>query len=118
MTEKIKELLAGLDKDCVSLVAVMNKIPGIQTIESCCGHGKGPYHIWFCAASLENLPTLLYWFDGCHCGYYSWRVFVTTDCAMSPVHFCLEGPIGEQAYYESAKIAALIAKQLAKGDRK
>jgi hypothetical protein len=36
-----------LDKACVSLVVAMNMLPGVKTFESCCGHGRKSYRIWF-----------------------------------------------------------------------
>ena len=32
-----------MDEECIALCVAMNKLPGISTIESCCGHGKYPY---------------------------------------------------------------------------
>ena len=95
-----------VDPECVELCNAINLLPGIQTRESCSGHGEGSYHIFIEARNLESLPPLLYWFDGCHCGCYDWRVIVRTDCAMRPVYFMIEGPVG--AYEEAYKIAGLI----------
>jgi hypothetical protein len=95
-----------MDKECVDLCNALNQLPGIYTIESCCGHGERPYHIWFKTRDLRSLPHLLYWFDGCHCSLYGWKTVVRTDCAMSPVTFMIEGPIN--AYEESILIAKLI----------
>ena len=100
----------GLDIECEPLCHALSIMPGIRTVESCCGHGERPYHIWFEVQDLDNLPAALYYFDGCHCGFYGWRVIATTDCAMSPVKFMVEGPVG--AYAESYVIAKLIAKWL------
>ena len=96
----------GVDKECVDLCMALNYLPGISTIESCCGHGERPYHIWFTTKYLRSLPRLLYWFARCHCGFYGWKIIVRTDCAMSPVTFMIEGPTG--AYEESYHIAKLI----------
>jgi hypothetical protein len=104
----------NMDKECIKLCKAMNKMPGIRTFESCCGHGRSPYHIWFLADSFESLPNLVYWFMGCHCGFYGWNVQVTTDCAASPVHFMVEGPIG--AYEEADKIAGLIEEFVRTGE--
>lgn len=97
-----------MDPECVLLCTAMNTMPGIRTVESCCGHGREdePYRIWFEAADLASLPPLLYWFMGCHCGFYGWRVMAKTDCAASPVYFMVEGPVG--AFSEADEIAALI----------
>lgn len=37
----------GIDHACVSLITRLNQIPGIETTESCCGHLKAPYMIFF-----------------------------------------------------------------------
>ena len=100
-----------MDRECTELYNAMNEIPGIRTVESCCGHGKDNYRIWFFTKGLRYLPRLLYWFNGCHCGFYGWKCFVKTDCAMSPAFFCIEGPIGDQAYEESKKIALLLIRK-------
>ncbi|KKN66614.1 hypothetical protein LCGC14_0469490 [marine sediment metagenome] len=42
-----KEVPSNLDKACESLYIALNSLPGIKTKESCCGHGKCPYRIWF-----------------------------------------------------------------------
>lgn len=97
-----------IDQECVKLCEAMNAVPGIHTYESCCGHGRYNYHIWFTTDDLECLPDLLYWFDGCHCGYCGWKVIVHTGCGKSPVMFMVEGPIGGQAYMQSEEIARLI----------
>lgn len=97
-----------LDAEVVSLIRAMNKLEGITTIESCSGHNERPFHIWFWADSLEDLPALLYWFDVCHSGVKGWRVFVRTDCSMAPVTFCVEGPVGD---FEGARMIALAIRE-------
>ena len=98
----------GLDRECASLCNALNLLPGICTVESCCGHGEWPFRIWFVTKGLRYLPRLCYWFDGCHCGCYDWHVVVSTDCAMNPVTFRVEGPTGRRAFEEAEKIAKLI----------
>ena len=97
-----------MDEEVIALCSAMNTVKGIETIESCCGHGERPFHIWFWADDLECLPGLLYWFDGYNSGCYGWQVIVHTDCAMSPVTFMVEGPVGEQAYDDAWQIAKRI----------
>ena len=36
-----------IDKECVELCNALNNIPYVTTFESCCGHGKDVYKIWF-----------------------------------------------------------------------
>lgn len=97
-----------MDPECLDLCRALNRAPGIETIESCCGHGRSPYHIWFKAKNMKSLPLVLWAFDLCHCGIPGWYVLAKTDCAMSPVVFMVEGPLGD--YKGSRKIAALIEK--------
>ncbi len=103
--------MSEIDRQCRDLCKAINLVKGMRTISSCCGHGKTPYRVWFVAEDLGCLPDLLYWFDGCHSGYYGWQVTISTDCAKSLARFLIEGPTGEQAYKESEYIASLIIKE-------
>jgi len=98
---------ADIDPEVVTLCQAMNRVPGITTTESCCGHGRQPFAIWFSPASLDVLPGLLYWFDRCHSGFGGWRVIVYTDCAADHATFMLEGPAG--AYEQADAIAGLLS---------
>ena len=99
-----------MDAECVELCRQLNRLPGIETTESCCGHGKRTFCIWFRAHSLRDLPRLLYWFDQCHTGEVGWQVIAQTDCGMSPVRFRIEGPLGKEGY-EGAEIIANLLKE-------
>jgi hypothetical protein len=97
-----------MDKECVALCDAMNRIPGIQTYESCCGHGTSDFRIWFGVTSLENLPILLYYLDPCHVGF-RWHCEAGTDCAMSPVRFHISSECkGQEAYEQAERIAVAI----------
>jgi hypothetical protein len=41
------EVPIDLDLECKNLCIALNALPGIETEESCCGHGEGMYYIWF-----------------------------------------------------------------------
>jgi hypothetical protein len=101
-----------MDPECIALCEAMNKFDGIETIESCCGHGDHPYRIWFVARDLQVLPELLYWFDACHTGRRGWNVSVQTDCSMAPAVFKAEGPVGKQSYTDALFIAEKMAEYL------
>ena len=90
LTQPVWAIPDDIDVECISLCQALNMLPGIHTVESCCGHGKRPFLIWMKADSLGVLPPMLYYFDNCHCGYSNWTVKVNTDCAMSPVTFYVE----------------------------
>ena len=98
-----------LDPECLSLFKAMNALPGIRTVESCCGHGQRPFMIWFVPDDFECLPDLLYWIDPCHTDLKRWRCRVYTDFSKSPVVFLLESQTkGEEAYAEADEIAKMI----------
>lgn len=44
-----------MDEECIRLCDAMNAVNGIITTESCCGHGKTPFCIWFKAISFKGL---------------------------------------------------------------
>ena len=95
-----------MDPEVVDLCAALNRLTGVTTVESCCGHGKETYCIWFQVERLEDLPSVPWFVDVCHSGQKGWRVIVSTDCCMSPASFMLEGPVG--AYESSKEIACFI----------
>ena len=97
-----------IDPDCLVLVESMNRLPGIHTTCSCCGHGKTSFRIWFKAQSLHALRALLYWIDGCHSGAYGWSVIASSDCVMCPTYFAVQASLynsdtGERREYEELR---------------
>ena len=36
-----------MDDECIALCNLLNRIPGVRTSESCCGHGKSLFRLWF-----------------------------------------------------------------------
>ena len=87
-----------MDNECVALCNTLNSLPGIQTFESCCGHGKNNYRIWFRADNINDLciPTM-----GCnrnYCGHIGWHIEINhVECPNKTV-FLMEGPIGSESY--------------------
>ena len=56
-----------MDKECINLCDAINSIEGLMTIESCCGHGKDNFQIYFVLSDLSGayrMRHLLYWLDG------------------------------------------------------
>ncbi len=102
----------GIDIECLKICEAMNKFPGIGTTQSCCGHNKFEFRIWFASEDLKSLPAVIYFFDRCHCGFPLWKVVACTDCSMSPVKFMVEGPKGTKAYDQANKIAELMEQYL------
>jgi hypothetical protein len=95
-----------IDAECLSLVQAMNSVPGVETVESCCGHGRRPFRIWFCISNLEHLSVICSYVSPWHTKFKGWKVEVRAGDFLSPVVFCLEGPVG--AYKEAEEIAACI----------
>ena len=92
-----------IDKECRKLCRALNAFPeAVYTVESCCGHGEEPYHIWFKVRNLAILSTIVSLIDE----YDAWKIEVNKDDDddENPL-FLLEGPVGAEAYLESEKIA-------------
>lgn len=89
-----------IDKECVVLCDALNSIPGVTTRESCCGHGRKPYRVWFQAENLHSL-SLVALIATCE----GWSVCAMPHSVIRPIVLILEGPKGLNAYRESEKIA-------------
>jgi hypothetical protein len=109
-----------LDKECLALCVALNKVPGVQTIGSCCGHGRRPYRIFFVVSRLDALALIAYEArhatrDDCH--HDDWRVFAYTDCdPFAPIRFRLEGPPGD--YSGAERMAASVEQHVPKPRRR
>lgn len=107
------------DPECVALCRVMNSLPGITTIESCCGHGISSFGVFFrYEASPEHersglcLLTLAqdrrYWRYG-----HQWKIelsisdrFWGTDGAVT--YYLESVAFGEEAYRQADNLAERI----------
>lgn len=47
-----------MDGECVPLCELLNSLPAIQTFESCSGHLKDRFSVWFFCDSIEVLSRL------------------------------------------------------------
>ena len=101
-----------MDKECVPLCDAINAIPGLETSESCSGHGKAPFSIFLRTRSLRNLYVLFRVLDRRYVGklyeVWAWRCEGTiSDMEDDPVHFHVtsHSHIGELAYEQSNVIA-------------
>lgn len=47
-----------MDDECIDLCNLLNTLPGLTTFESCCGHCKNLYSIWFFCTSIDTLSRL------------------------------------------------------------
>ena len=48
----------NMDKECIKLCDVLNSVPSIDTFESCCGHLKDRYSIWFFCNDIITISRL------------------------------------------------------------
>lgn len=48
----------NMDKECIELCDTLNKLPGVKTFESCCGHLKDMYSIWFFCEDIDTISRL------------------------------------------------------------
>jgi hypothetical protein len=98
-----------MDDEVLELCNAMNALPGIETVESCCGHGSGPFRIWFKVAKdeqdglffLTRCVDRRYWKYG-----YLWKIELSVGDMYDgtlPITYCLSsGPIvGEDAYTQA-----------------
>ena len=99
-----------MDKECIDLCTAINGLPGIETYESCCGHGKYPYSIWVWFDDLKDILPLLYYLDSCHSNVSGWMCEAYTGCDMRTVLFQIIGPVGEKSYKDSIIISEKIRK--------
>jgi len=101
-----------MDSEVVALCKALNSLPGIVTVESCCGHGRYPFRIWFDVSDFKSLG--LSCLARCTCfRYYTykpgWKVILEHgDMYESVVSFVLEGGRGERAY----KMADALAENI------
>jgi len=77
-----------VDPECVALCDVLNKMPGITTTESCCGHGTGNFVVFFVAKELSSLKPLL---ELLSLGT-AWKVEVGYANGSDRIYFILVGP--------------------------
>jgi len=117
---------SGLDIECLNLCMAMNALPGIETSESCCGHGKSGYFVWFKMHDVKSLGaiTLARCLSGRYYNYApgelrldpQWRVYLADT--EGPVGFVLEGKpmISPNKLHEPAeKLAANLRKHIEEG---
>lgn len=102
-----------MDKECIAICDAINAYPGFETFESCSGHGKHPFWIWFTIDSLTNvlLPIFVRGFNRSYNGWFpEWTIQLGVNETFDAPYFLIEGPVGD---YEGAeKITEYLQKQL------
>lgn len=98
-----------IDSECVYLCDALNSIPHVLTVESCCGHGKESFDIWFnCYKNRQLLPIARSISRNYSSLMDEWSLFVAySDLPERPIFFQLSSNNikGERAYEESKIIA-------------
>ena len=80
-----------MDKECIALCEELNRLPGINTDESCCGHLKEPYRIFFTCRNLRSLAIIARAVDRRYCATpMGWRIIAETGDRMPCYNFLLE----------------------------
>lgn len=51
-------LPGDIDHECFELCCTLNRMPGVETYESCCGHLKERYSIWFRSYNLDAIARI------------------------------------------------------------
>ena len=100
-----------MDPEVLDLVNAMNALPGIETTESCCGHGCSSLDVWFKVTVPEGLFFLTRCVDRRYWKYgYLWKIELTVGDLFEdnylPVAYNLHsGPIvGEDAYKQAQSL--------------
>ena len=92
----------NMDKECIKLCDILNSVPSIDTFESCCGHLKDRYSIWFFCDDIITISRL----GRCVERNYSdgkWELLVdSTDTHPTGV-FWLRSKVPFQSYDEMEK---------------
>lgn len=52
------QLPADMDKECIEICNILNKLPDTETYESCQGHGKHPFWVFFKCTNIDVLTRL------------------------------------------------------------
>lgn len=99
-----------MDAECIDLCNAMNSLPGIVTMESCCGHSSSPYHIFFRVTnSKEGLFFLTRCVDHRYWKYgYLWKIHLLVGDSVHedgelPITYLLTSDpiVGEDAYLQA-----------------
>ena len=98
-----------MDPECIPICDALNRIPGIRTLESCCGHGKHGFWVWFTVSQpFKNLTVVGRVFDSRYGGLEEWDCILdnTDSPEASPVFYINSHTImGPVAYEQANKIA-------------
>jgi tRNA(Phe) wybutosine-synthesizing methylase Tyw3 len=102
-----------MDADCIPLCDALNALPGICTVESCCGHGIDTHRIFFTVVLVEHLSPILRSIESS-----AWRCEVFWTNGQGIAMFMLKGPIGQASMPGGANdLASWIRNDNGDGER-
>lgn len=47
-----------MDAECIAFCDMLNSLPKVRTFDSCCGHYREPYRIWFFCDNIDTISRL------------------------------------------------------------
>ena len=121
-----------MDLECKRLCIALNGLPGIETDESCCGHGAEPYRIWFSVTDYTRRGFLFLSRLMCtrYYNFPEWQVTLqhsdsigfTRKGGWKQVNYLLEGPPGgytfdgkpEAGFAEAERMAEIIERHISR----
>jgi hypothetical protein len=112
---------AFMDPECIEICDALNEIPGIETMESCCGHGKFRFSVWFKASDLSPLFIIGRITSRNYMPVPQWkcRIEIIDSDHKNPVRFHLSSgkTKGKKAYKQASHLARCIRRYVS-GDWK
>lgn len=109
----IVKLPKDMDEECVSLCKTLNLLPGIYTRESCCGHLKEPFRIFFRCSSFTSLAVLARAIDNRYCGMSKvWSVLAETADKEPRFNFQLTSVVAYNSKEEMDKDVEMLIKNI------
>jgi hypothetical protein len=95
-----------MDEQCIEICDAMNSIDGVETFESCSGHSKHTFRIFFTITNSRGVYAVLRANDPRY-GGPNWKCEAsTTDIPKTCVCLCLESRCtGKKAYSEAKLIS-------------
>lgn len=114
--QRLMKYDSKMDPQCVELCDALNCIPGIETVESCCGHGKFRFSVWFRVTDPSSLFIIgrITSRNYMPAPQWSCKVEVVDSDRKNPVRFHLSSgkTKGIKAYKQSSELAKEIYKYL------
>lgn len=80
----------NMDAPCVPMCDTLNELPGVETFESCCGHGQRPYSVWLKTTDPYSLSVLARAVDRRYvCSQQLWSLTLETCEVKGGPMFCV-----------------------------